>query len=330
VFLEHFVTMGVNMDVCISVSALKTGGINATLACPPYSVFCETEFAAVGIASTPNTCTPGVDLTINDCWYNITAFMAERCNGAASCVFESEVDLVASNFSLHACASYRYAPTITLDFYGRCCSTVVTEVANPVFAGASGTTAVVATGATSSCPAQMRVAATNASVPYQLSVVMALPGQWGLDTVSMHVVSYLTPQRLPLIPPVQIQLQFSAAGAPFMMANYPGTVQTVSPTPAMRFAGQCPDLAAAEAPREPSEDYYIVFGDIADAPPDAIQFVFMNVLPGEFFYVSSIVVVSGNGTTMAFLPAGGTVLTPYVVQCSACTARYVTSKVLID
>ena len=332
VFLEHFVTMGVDMDACFSVTALKTGGINATMACPPFSVFQATDFAAVGIAATPTRCAPDVDLVINDCWFNITAFMAARCDGLAACTFASATDLAASNFSLHACASYTYAPTITFDFYARCVSTVVVEVANPVFVGSGGGTAAVATAATATCPAQLRVAPADPYATSQIALVVALPGQWGLHTVLVHVVSYLSDARRALagLPGVAVQLQFSAEGLPFALANLPGTVATLPVEPALRFAGQCPDLAAAEAPRAPTDDAYIVFNDIVDAPPNAIQFVFYNVLPGEFFYVSSIVVVDSNGTTVTFFPPEGTDLAPYVVSCAACAARYVASDVLID
>ena len=332
VFLEHFVTMGVNMDVCFSVTALKTGGINATLACPPFSVFCETEFAAVGIEDHPNRCAPDVDLTINDCWYNITAFMAARCLGQPACDFDSGVDLVASNFSLHACASYRVSPVITLDFYGRCCATVQAEVANPVYVGPTGYARAVATAPTPSCAAQLRVEPASPTTPPSLALVVELPGQWGLRTVSVQIVSYLSPSRAlyPQIPGVQIQLLFSAAGTPFLVANYPGTVSVMQVQPALRFAGQCPLLYAREAPRQPSADFFMVFNDIVDAPPDAIQLLFNNVLPNEFFYVSNIVVVNSNGTTLTFLPPAGTNLTTYVVQCAACATRYVASEILLD
>jgi hypothetical protein len=332
VFLERFVTAGQNMDVCFSVTALKTGGINATLACPPFSVFAATDFAAVGIADTPNRCAPDVDLTINDCWFNITAFMAARCDGLAACTFSSATDLAASNFSLHACASYTYAPTITLDFYAQCRTTAQDAVANPVFVGAAGTTQAVATGATDSCPAQLRVALASPAAPPQLSLVIELPGQWGLHTVSLQVVSYLLTTRALYgqIPDVQFGLLYSAGGAPFVGANYPGTVSTASDVPAQRFAGQCPALYTAELPRTPTTDVFVVFGDIVDAPPDAIQLDITNALPGEVFYIANIVIASSNGTTLTYLPASGTVLSPYTVRCATCTARYVSSLILVD
>jgi hypothetical protein len=332
VFLERFVTAGQNMDVCFSVTALKTGGINATLACPPFSVFAATDFAAVGIADTPNRCAPDVELTINDCWFNITAFMAARCDGLAACTFSSATDLAASNFSLHACASYTYAPTITLDFYAQCRTTAQDAVPNPVFVGAAGTTQAVATGATDSCPAQLRVALASPAAPPQLSLVIELPGQWGLHTVSLQVVSYLLPTRAlyGLIPDVQFGLLYSAGGAPFVGANYPGTVSTASDVPAQRFAGQCPALYTAELPRTPTTDVFVVFGDIVDAPPDAIQLDITNALPGEVFYIANIVIASSNGTTLTYLPASGTVLSPYTVRCATCTARYVSSLILVD
>jgi hypothetical protein len=324
--------MGADMDVCFGVTALKTGGINATLACPPFSVFCAVDFSAVGIEQTPNTCVPFVNFTINDCAYNITAFMSDRCLGEASCQFESAYDLYASGFLSHACASYYIAPIITLDFYGQCCTTVLEFIEDPVFVG-SPNTAGNTTAATAACPAQIRLAPSSPAATSQISLVVELPGQWALMTVSLHVVAYLSPTRPALyqVSLPEVFLEFSAEGAPYLLANYPSGISMQNTVPALRFEGRCPVLYDHELPRQPSADYYAVFSSIVDAPPNAIRFVFVNVLSDEFFYLSDAVVVDSAGTTGVLFPPAGTRLEVKNATCAACSGmRTVGSEILVD